>query len=258
VIVAAVVELWFRACDELKFRLIDPNNDPTPWVAANEAIKGRFPTTGYDYQIGYERFHWDNGDSRVLVTIEPGTQLQIGTGRWRLEIESSTVPSDGTVHAWLERDHDRPILFANHLSEDFTLSIPGTARTVIAVGSVVNKEGLAKVATNSSYGPTRDARDKPDLVAPGESVIAAWGGTANDAGPMSGTSMAAPHVTGAIALLLSARAKQIKGAPNSPQYNAAQIRAAIAQSSQNFNGHFTNALGSGVLDVQAFLKRFGL
>src|SRR5262249_7566780 len=108
-----VVELWFRACDELKFRLLDPNNDPTPWVAGNDAIKGRFPKTGYDYQIGYDRFHWDNGDSRVLVTIEPGEQLEIGKGRWRLEIESSAVPSDGTVHAWLERDNDRPILFAN-------------------------------------------------------------------------------------------------------------------------------------------------
>jgi subtilisin family serine protease len=70
--------------------------------------------------------------------------------------------------------------------------------------------------------------------------------------------MAAPHVTGAIALLLSARAKQIKRVPNAPQYNAAQIRAAIAQSAQNFSGRSTNALGSGLLDVQALLKRFGL
>jgi endonuclease G len=252
-----VVELWFRACDELKFRLIDPNDDATAWVGPNDSVKDQFPTSGYRYQIGYDRFHWDNGDSRVLVTIEPGSQFQIGKGVWHLEIESGTVSSDGTVHAWLERDNHRPILFTNHRSEEFTLSIPGTARTVIAVGAVRSKMP-AKLATYSSYGPTRDARDKPDLVAPGEAIIAAWGGTANDAGPMSGTSMAAPHVTGAIALLLSARAKQIKSIANAAQFNAAQIRAAITQSSQNFNGRSTNALGYGVLDVRAFLGSFGL
>ena len=116
----------------------------------------------------------------------------------------------------------------------------------------------AAVAAYSSYGPTRDSRDKPDLVAPGEAIIAAWGGTTDDAERKSGTSMAAPHVTGAIALLLSAREKQIKGAANVAQYNAAQIRAAVAQSSQNFSGHPTSALGYGVLDVEAFLKSFGL
>ena len=68
--------------------------------------------------------------------------------------------------------------------------------------------------------------------------------------------MAAPHVTGAIALLLSARTKQIKSGANAAQLNAAQIRAAISQSSHNFNGRSTSALGYGVLDVEAFLKSF--
>jgi endonuclease G len=252
-----VVELWFRACDDLRFRLIDPNNDPTAWVEANDSIDGHFPTTGYHYQISYEKFHWDNGDSRLLVTIQSGHNSDIDVGDWSLKIESRAVPSDGTVHAWLERDNDRPIRFSNHLSEEVTLSIPGTARTVIAVGAVDSNIPVT-VATYSSYGPTRDSRDKPDLVAPGEAIIAAWGGTPDDAERKSGTSMAAPHVTGAIALLLSAREKQIKGTTNAAQYNAAQIRAAIAQSTQNFSGRTTNSLGYGVLDVEAFLKSFGL
>jgi endonuclease G len=252
-----VVELWFRACDELRFCLVDPNNDPTVWVEANDSIKGHFPTSNYHYQISYEKFHWDNGDSRLLVTIESGHNFEIDVGDWCLKIESAAVPSDGTVHAWLERDNERPIRFTNHQSEEVTLSIPGTARTVIAVGAVGSISPVA-VATYSSYGPTRDSRDKPDLVAPGEAIVAAWGGTADDAGSMSGTSMAAPHVTGAVALLLSAREKNIRSNPNAAQYNAAQIRAAIAQSTQNFSGRTTSALGYGVLDVEAFLERFGL
>ena len=150
-----VVELWFRACDELKFRVIDPHKDDTAWIEANDAIKGYFPTSNYHYLISYEKFHWDNGDSRVLVMIEPGHNQDIGTGDWRLEIETREVPSDGTVHAWLERDNDRPICFTNHLSEEVTLSIPGTARTVIAVGAVGSKMPAA-VAAYSSYGLTRD------------------------------------------------------------------------------------------------------
>ena len=252
-----VVELWFRACDELKLRVIDPKKDATSWVEANGVEKGYFPSTGHHYHISHEKFHWDNGDSRVLATIERGYNSNIGTGNWHLEIESAEVPSDGTVHAWLERDNDRSIRFTNHVSEEFTLSIPGTARTVISVGSV-GSHMPAAVAPYSSYGPTRDQRDKPDLVAPGEAVIAARGGSATDAGPISGTSMAAPHVSGAIALLLSARAKQINVVQSAAQFNAAQIRAALTQSSQNFSGHPRRGVGYGVLDVEAFLKAFGL
>jgi hypothetical protein len=70
--------------------------------------------------------------------------------------------------------------------------------------------------------------------------------------------MAAPHVSGAIALLLSARAKRIQANPtaNLRQFNAAQIRAALGQTSQNYNGRSTSSVGYGVLDVERFLKVF--
>jgi subtilisin family serine protease len=247
------VELWFHACDELRFQLVDPTNEGTRWVAAGQSEDGQF-ASGIKYRISYERFHWDNGDSRLLITIKRGQQLSIGVGDWTLKIETQTVRSPGIVHAWLERDNDRSIRFTNHLWEEFTLSIPGTARTVIAVASVAAAIPF-KVATYSSYGPTRDDREKPDLAAPGESIEAARAGTLDDVIAMSGTSMATPHVTGAIALLLSSRQKAIQATPaaNLKQYNAAQIRAALAQTSQNYNGRSTSSMGYGVLDVRSFL-----
>jgi subtilisin family serine protease len=67
----------------------------------------------------------------------------------------------------------------------------------------------------SSRGPTGDGRLKPDLLAPGERIISCAAGRERDRYAalsadvlyceQSGTSMAAPHVSGAIAAFLSVR-----------------------------------------------------
>src|SRR5215471_5009537 len=70
------------------------------------------------------------------------------------------------------------------------------------VGALVN--GTDSIASFSSRGPvTIDGsnRTKPDITAPGTSVRSAWRGSDTDYRSIQGTSMATPHIAGAMALL---------------------------------------------------------
>jgi subtilisin family serine protease len=117
-----------------------------------------------------------------------------------------------------------------------TINDPGNAERAITVGSTHRASPHTYGVTYfSSRGPTGDGRRKPDLVAPGERITSAAAGANLDTvkqmppgdGPdrpgaggtdltgiaayieESGTSMAAPHVSGAIAAFLSVQREYI-------------------------------------------------
>jgi subtilisin family serine protease len=106
----------------------------------------------------------------------------------------------------------------------FTITDPGNAIGAITVGSTHRSQPHTHGVTfTSSKGPTLDGRLKPDLIAPGEQITsAATGALINGIAPLqshvagiaryvedSGTSVAAAHVSGAIAALLSAQPEYI-------------------------------------------------
>ncbi len=97
-----------------------------------------------------------------------------------------------------------------------TVNDPGNAEQAITVGSTHREmPHIYGVSYFSSKGPTGDGRAKPDLIAPGEKIISCAAGRARARVKRamgdceyiedSGTSMAAPHVSGVIAAFLSIR-----------------------------------------------------
>jgi subtilisin family serine protease len=109
--------------------------------------------------------------------------------------------------------------------EEYTVTIPflgvkqsdGAAFTAAATSATITQVSLGNpnytgFASFSSGGPTNGTSAlKPDITAPGTSVISTASGTGNGAAIISGTSMAAPHVAGVAALVKQAHSSWRKG-----------------------------------------------
>ncbi len=78
-----------------------------------------------------------------------------------------------------------------------TLGVPAGAKNVISVGASDDNDNMSSF---SSWGPSDDGRIKPDVSAPGVSVVSCNSGGGYTT--MSGTSMATPAVAGVNALLV--------------------------------------------------------
>ncbi|RHY98784.1 hypothetical protein DYB35_011096, partial [Aphanomyces astaci] len=130
------------------------------------------------------------------------------------------------VDAWRAADIIPVLCNGNSGRTCSTTWTPADYKNVIAVGNVGTDD---KLFTQSSRGPTADGRIKPDVSAPGNRVRSAWH-TGNSAYQiMTGTSMASPHVAGAIALYLSAN----KGAKYDQVYKAFTTTADTATLTPN-------------------------
>nr|MDT0657104.1 S8 family serine peptidase [Micromonospora sp. DSM 115978] len=124
-----------------------------------------------------------------------------------------------------------------------TLGSPASADDALAVGAVTKNDDLARF---SSRGPrAHDGAIKPDLTAPGVDITAARGADSGLGAPgdqtvtLSGTSMAAPHVAGAVALL----------AQRHPDWSPAQLKAALMAAARPDPDLDVFAQGAGRLDI---------
>jgi serine protease AprX len=120
----------------------------------------------------------------------------------------------------------------------YSITDPGNADGVITVGATHRSSPHTYgVSFFSSRGPTGDGRAKPDLVAPGERIR---GPFRDGWGDLDGTSMAAPHVSGAAAMLM-ARYSEFIGQPR-------RIKSILCSSATDL-ARERGFQGNGMLDV---------
>ncbi|MFX0085708.1 MAG: S8 family serine peptidase [Candidatus Hodarchaeota archaeon] len=131
-----------------------------------------------------------------------------------------------------------------------SISSPASAHKAFSVGAT---NGSSNILSFSSRGPSIDFQIDPDIVAPGYQIIAPLasgsvikyayesfvGINLGNYFPLSGTSMAAPVVSGAVALL-----KQ-----QFPNANPLAIRAALQESAIDINNESIFAQGAGFLNL---------
>lgn len=123
-----------------------------------------------------------------------------------------------------------------------TILSPATSRYVISVGALDDKRTPELsddvIAEFSSRGPTLDRIRKPDLIAPGVNIMSLSNTNLTGYTTLSGTSMSAPMVSGAAALLLN----------ENPNYSHYDIKRKLVNACSRIKAS-SYEQGAGVLDI---------
>jgi subtilisin family serine protease len=187
---------------------------------------------GYDSWI-IAGMEWAASEGAKVVNMSLGGGPTDGTDPLSQAVNDITAQT-GTLF----------VVSAGNEGADETVGTPGAAASALTVGAVDRAD---KLADFSSRGPRLgDSGLKPEITAPGVDIIAARAtGTAmgspvdNLYTAASGTSMAAPHVTGAAVLL----------AQQHPDWKADQLKNALVSTAKTQPDQTVYAQGAGRVDL---------
>jgi subtilisin family serine protease len=201
------LEVWYPGGDRFSVDLVGPQGRVYGSVALGEDLIVRDDDT-----ILASLYHRaddpNNHDNHLEVFLWPDAPV----GRWLVRLHGEQV-HDGRFHSWIERDDagSQSRFPGDQAVQQATTNTICNGHRPIVVGAYGLAGDERVLLPFSSCGPTRDGRAKPDLVAPGGSIRAARSSrivdgvrTRDELTVKSGTSMAAPHVTGAAALMFEA------------------------------------------------------
>ncbi|HEY7820703.1 MAG TPA: S8 family serine peptidase, partial [Vicinamibacteria bacterium] len=238
------IEIWYGMQDRFAVEIKPPGE--SEWIGPiepREFIENRVLENGTVLSVFNEIYSPSNGHNQISCFLSPFFSKEgvvgVAAGIWSIRLYGRDV-RDGSYHAWIERDDPRrfrragvesgwafPSFFSRGTAIDtHTVNSLASGDAVIAVANL--DVAAERIHSSSSPGPTRDARLKPDIAAPGTNVIGA-NGFDLPSRPwvrMTGTSMASPFVAGVVGLMLAME----------PRLTAAQIAGILRRTSRPLPG----------------------
>lgn len=194
------LSVWKSFIDEFEFQVIDPSGRQTPRLnyRTGPVVNGLGATRVYTTFAGPSPLNGDEEFAIFLTSAQTGTPIT--SGSWTVVIYGINV-INGNYNAW------GPTVEVTGRSSYFltpikytTITTPATARLVISVGAYNHVTNQIAPFSGRGFG-RNESVIKPDLVAPGVNILGP-SYLNNGYRILSGTSMATPHVTGGVALLM--------------------------------------------------------
>lgn len=238
------VEIWYPAAGRLAVELILPSGKSLGTIDPGTVGRVSDPDGTTAIYAASTLGAAGNGDNTIGIFLERG----MFPGAWTIRLHN-TGAGEVPLHAWIERNDAGQASFVSPRSQRYTLGSLACGHETIAVGSYDGHKASTPLSWFSSSGPTRDGRRKPEVSAPGHDVLAAWSRTGNAATRKSGTSMAAPMVTGAVAVLLSAARRAGR------DLSSREIRELVTETARPMGSGWDERYGHGRLDLRAMLDR---
>lgn len=240
------VQLWKSYADEMEISLVTPSGQRIGPLAEQIGTQ-RYRTENTELLIYYGKPGPFQVTQEVYFDFIP-QQEYILSGVWRLELRGRRI-KDGGYQLWLPGGQVlNPGTGFYYPKAEETLTIPSTAEKVISVGAYDSR--LNAPADFSGRGGERITYFKPDLVAPGVEITAPVPG--GGYGTVTGTSFAAPFVTGSAALLMEWGIVR----RNDPFLWGEKVKAYLRRGAQplpGFNKYPDNQVGYGCLCLESSL-----
>ena len=262
---------WYSERDHIEVAIQSPSGAQT----AYQGILSRDALGTYNLPDAYIRIITPgvdprNQDRRFTIKVEPprSSDRAVAPGIWKLCLRGREI-SSGQVDVWVLDGKKSPqvIFTERRASDSLKIGAPGAAHRAITVASYTTKIewrdidqrlrqmglSLYDISDFSSEGPLRNGIQKPDVAAPGAYITSCmsadttqprWCQVNSDYTIMAGTSMAAPFISGIVALLLQ----------HDPTFSPERIKALLRANSSipgNQPGGFHPKWGYGLINAEA-------
>ncbi len=235
-----LLEMWYDGTANHSVKLTGPDGTAYGPVSSGSEFSRNTDNGAINILNASDGLHPFNNDKQAIIQLFDATSDKpLKSGDWKIVITGTSGRFDVWMSGASMSPAPQ---FSGNVDKTMLISNPGTSINSITVGAHVTKTSWTDVDGNqlrpdpeptpngislfSSPGPTRDFRTKPEITAPGEMIASSYSADAPPDGEYTifntgnenflngyiaqdnrhalsqGTSMAAPHVTGVVALML--------------------------------------------------------